>query len=89
MGAGRPAPVGVGASVAALSGSHDHGAATAVEHRDPPAGADVARTGVAAGRDARMTALGAARFAYVGSYTSTQRNGRGDGIRVYRMDPGS
>jgi len=36
-----------------------------------------------------MTALGAARFAYVGSYTSTQRNGRGDGIRVYRMDPGS
>ena len=33
-----------------------------------------------------MTALGAARFAYVGSYTSTQRNGRGDGIRVYRMD---
>lgn len=26
-------------------------------------------------------------FAYVGSYTSPQRNGRGNGINVYRVDP--
>src|SRR6478672_5168552 len=26
-------------------------------------------------------------FAYVGGYTERDRNGRGDGIYVYRMDP--
>ncbi|HEY7868754.1 MAG TPA: beta-propeller fold lactonase family protein, partial [Methylomirabilota bacterium] len=28
-------------------------------------------------------------FAYVGGYTSTDRNGRGDGINVYRIDEAS
>ncbi len=26
-------------------------------------------------------------FAYVGSYTSPERNGHGNGINVYRVDP--
>ena len=29
------------------------------------------------------------RFAYVGCYTSKERNGRGEGITVYRVEPGS
>ena len=28
-------------------------------------------------------------FAYVGCYTSPDRDGRGQGINVYRMDPAS
>lgn len=32
---------------------------------------------------------GAAMFVYVGGYTTKQRNGRGEGINVYRMDPAS
>src|SRR5258708_16211511 len=29
------------------------------------------------------------KFAYVGCYTTKQRNGRGEGISVYRIDPAS
>jgi 6-phosphogluconolactonase (cycloisomerase 2 family) len=32
------------------------------------------------------TGRGTASFAYVGSYTTRERNGRGDGIGVYRID---
>ena len=28
-------------------------------------------------------------FAYVGCYTTPDRDGRGDGLNVYRMDPAS
>ena len=28
-------------------------------------------------------------FAYVGGYTSRERDGRGDGLNVYRIDAGS
>jgi 6-phosphogluconolactonase len=33
--------------------------------------------------------MGSATFAYVGCYTTKERNGRGEGISVYRIDPGS
>ena len=34
-----------------------------------------------------VTGRGTASFAYVGSYTTRERTGRGDGIGVYRIDP--
>ena len=29
------------------------------------------------------------KFAYVGSYTTKERNGQGEGINVYQVDPGT
>jgi 6-phosphogluconolactonase len=36
---------------------------------------------------AAQTPTGSSMFAYVGSFTTTQRKARGDGIHVYRVDP--
>jgi 6-phosphogluconolactonase len=41
----------------------------------------------AASQTARTGRATPAMYAYVGSYTTAQRRGRGDGIHVYRMDP--
>lgn len=47
-----------------------------------------AKAGPAAAQRTPSPAFGdAAMFAYVGSFTSAQRNARGDGIHVYRADP--
>ena len=49
------------------------------------AGGCAAATGPGASAATRRTPM----FAYVGCYTSKERNGRGEGIGVYRIDPGS
>src|SRR5260370_37992181 len=49
------------------------------------AGGCAAATGPSASAATRRTPM----FAYVGCYTSKERNGRGEGIGVYRVDPGS
>src|ERR1700720_801969 len=43
-----------------------------------------AQTGPAAAQTPSETS---AMYAYVGSFTTAQRNARGDGIHVYRVDP--
>ena len=47
--------------------------------------ATIAAGGCAAATSARRTPM----FAYVGCYTSKERNGKGEGVSVYRMDPAS
>src|SRR5207302_4306448 len=49
------------------------------------AGGCAAVTGPSASAATRRTPM----FAYVGCYTSKERNGRGEGIGVYRIDPGA
>src|SRR2546421_419764 len=49
------------------------------------AGGCAAATGPSASAVTRRRPM----FAYVGCYTSKERNGRGEGIGVYRIDPGS
>src|ERR1700704_4281306 len=41
----------------------------------------------ALGRAQQTQPVGAAVYAYVGCFTTAQRNGRGDGIHVCRVDP--
>src|SRR5882724_10167318 len=43
----------------------------------------------AAGGCATMANPSSSKFAYVGSYTSKERNGHGEGINVYKIDPGT
>src|SRR5215467_13211155 len=50
--------------------------------RDILAGGGIALAARLAGADAPL-------YAYVGCFTTAERHGRGDGIHVYRMDPGS
>ena len=47
--------------------------------------ATIAAGGCAAAATARRTPM----FAYVGCYTSKERNGKGEGVSVYRIDPAS
>src|SRR2546426_11239314 len=43
----------------------------------------------ASGPSARAAPRRTPMFAYVGGYTSKERNGKGEGVSVYRMDPAS
>src|SRR2546428_12771109 len=49
------------------------------------AGGCAAASGPSASAATRRTPM----FAYVGCYTSKERNGKGEGVSVYRMDPAS
>src|SRR5258706_1419207 len=57
--------------------------------RDLLAGAAGMAAVWAAGGCATMASAPPPKFAYVGCYTTKQRNGRGEGISVYRIDAGT
>ena len=61
-----------------------------IARRDFLAGAAGMLAALAAGGCASMASSAAVpSFAYVGCYTTKERNGRGEGINVYRIDPAS
>jgi 6-phosphogluconolactonase (cycloisomerase 2 family) len=70
-----------------MTDGHDR-APTALSRRSLLAGAS-AVAATATNLRATVAAPAGAHFAYVGSFTTKQRNARGDGINVYRVDPAS